>query len=209
LADLALPDAAPSVLPYRTVIEPGPAGAAKAILYEEVTDPKVAQTQGGTLAITGNVVWSYASGGQAGPSVVGTVTIPDRKMTVKIVIHRNTDNSLPASHLIEVNVTTPSDATAFPGKSVQSVPTMVLKSSETDHGTALTGASATVNAGYYWIALSNSQKDLAANVALFKTKSWIDIYLVYQTGQRAILTLEEGPSGIQAFTQALNAWQTG
>jgi hypothetical protein len=179
----------------------------KATLYEEVTDPKAAP--GSTLAITGSVTWTYVANSADGPEVVGTITVPDRKMTVKLTVRRNLDNSLPASHMIEVLVTTPSDASAFPGKSVQSVPTMVLKTSETDHGTALTGASATVAAGFYWIALSGAQKDVTANLALFKTKTWIDLYLVYQTGQRAILTLEEGPSGTTAFNQALAAWQAG
>jgi hypothetical protein len=66
-----------------------------------------------------------------------------------------------------------------------------------------------VQSGLYWIALSNGQRDLASNVGLLRDRGWLDIRLVYQTGQRAILTLEKGPSGETAFARALQAWQTG
>jgi hypothetical protein len=182
----------------------GPVVTQKATLYEEPTNPGVAASQ--TLAIAGTVSWSFATGGADGPEVIGTVTIPDRKTTVKVTIRRNTDQSLPASHLVEVLVTTPTD---FPGKSVSNVPTMVLKPSEDARGDVLVGASATVAPGYYWIALSNAQQDLTKNIGLLRDREWIDIRLVYQSGQRAILTLEKGSSGGQAFAKALSAWQTG
>jgi len=86
---------------------------------------------------------------------------------------------------------------------------MVLKASEDGRGDALIGASATVADGFYWIALSSGQKDLTSNLGLLRDRGWIDIRLVYQTGQRAILTLEKGASGEQAFAKALTAWQTG
>jgi hypothetical protein len=180
------------------------AGTQKATLYEEPNDPNLAATS--TLAINGSVTWSFAGSGPDGPAIIGTVTIPDRKLKIQVTIRRNFDKSLPASHMVELLFDTPAD---FPGKGVQSVPTMVLKPSEDARGDALIGASATVASGFYWIALSNGQKDVASNINLLRDRGWIDIRLVYQSGQRAILTLEKGSTGEQAFAKALTAWQTG
>ena len=75
--------------------------------------------------------------------------------------------------------------------------------------TRLIPISITVAPGFYWIALSNAQRDQSSNVGLLRDRAWIDIRLVYQTGQRAILTLEKGTSGETAFARALTAWRTG
>jgi hypothetical protein len=182
-------------------VAPLPTGAQKAVLYEEPVDPTLAATQ--TLAISGNVTWTFAATGPDGPEIVGTVSIPDRKLNMTVTIRRNRDTGLPASHMVEVRID------AAPDKTIQTVPTMVMKSSEDSRGDVLIGASATVAQGYYWIALSGAQRDVSSNLGLLRDRGWIDIRLVYQSGQRAILTLEKGASGETAFARALSAWRTG
>jgi hypothetical protein len=185
----------------QTPVAPLPTGAQKAVLYEEPVDPALAATS--TLAIPGNVTWNFVANGPDGPEVVGTVSVPDRKLKLTVTIRRNRDPGLPASHMVEVRVDTP------PDKTIQTVPTMVMKSSEDSRGDVLIGASATVAQGFYWIALSGAQRDVSSNLGLLRDRGWIDIRLVYQSGQRAILTLEKGASGETAFARALSAWRTG
>ena len=47
---------------------------------------------------------------------------------------------------------------------------------------------------------------MAQNIALMRERNWIDIPLVYQNDQRAILTLEKGTPGQRVFEKALAAW---
>jgi hypothetical protein len=95
----------------------------------------------------------------------------------------------------------------FPGKSIKNVPRLVLKDSDTaTRGQPLIGATATITDGFFWIALSGVEADVAANIAMLRDRGWFDIPLVYETGQRAILTIGKGSTGKQAFDLALAAW---
>ena len=135
--------------------------------------------------------------------MVANLDVPDRGLKVKLTIHKNTDNTLPASHLVEVVVTT---TAAFPGKGVSSIPRLVLKPSEDARGQPLIGATAKVADGYFWIALSAVPADVDNNMQLLKERDWIDLPLVYDTGQRAILTFEKGTPGDRVLAQAMAAW---
>ncbi len=176
--------------------------AQKAVLYEEPPDSAAAAS--GVVAINGSVTWRYVADSPDGPDITGNVDVPERQMNVKLTIRRNTDSTLPASHLVEVVVDTPTD---FPGKGIKSVPRLILKDSEAaTRGQPLIGATATITDGFFWIALSGVDADVTANLAMLRDNGWIDVPLVYATGQRAILTIEKGPAGDQAFKQALTAW---
>ena len=62
-------------------------------------------------------------------------------MTIHLVVRSNTDPTLPASHIIEVEIDTPPD---FAGEGIRSVPRLVLKSGEKDGGDPLIGAAAII-----------------------------------------------------------------
>ena len=127
-------------------------------------------------------------------------------MSVRFALHKNTDQTLPASHLIEVVVDMPAD---FPGKAIKTVPRVVMKPTEDARGQALVGAPAKVTDGFFWVALSAAEGDVTSNLALLRDADWIDLPFVYETGQRAILTFEKGAAGEQVFDQAIAAWSQG
>ena len=178
--------------------------AQKAVLYEEPLDSTKAAA--GVTQINAAVTWSYVTDPTNGPSVIANLDVPDRGLKVTLTIHKNSDKTLPASHLIEVVVDT---TAAFPGKGVASIPRLVLKPSEDARGEPLIGATAKVADGYFWIALSALPADVTSNLSLLKERDWIDLPLVYDTGQRAILTFEKGTPGDRVLAQAINAWGTG
>ncbi|MCB1496388.1 MAG: hypothetical protein KDJ86_11415, partial [Bauldia sp.] len=178
--------------------------AQKAILYEEPVGD--AGDGAGVTAINAAVTWRFIEDGPNGPEVEARLDVPERDMTVRFTFHKNQDATLPASHLIEVTVDTPAN---FPGQGVNEVPRVVLKSSEEERGQPLVGAAAKVADGFFWIALSANQNDIAANVALLRARNWIDLPFVYGTGQRAILTFEKGTPGERVFEEAFAAWGTG
>jgi hypothetical protein len=44
------------------------------------------------------------------------------------------------------------------------------------------------------------------NLKLLKENSWLDVMIVYRNGSRAVLAIDKGPSGEQAFNEAFAAW---
>ncbi len=178
--------------------------AQKAVLYEEPLDSTKAAN--GVTQINAAVTWSYVPDNASGAAVIANLDVPDRGLKITLTIHKNTDKTLPASHLIEVTVNT---TAAFPGKGISSIPRLVLKPSEDARGQPLIGATAKVQDGLFWIALSALDADVQSNLSLLKDRDWFDLPLVYDTGQRAILTFEKGTPGDRALAQAMTAWAGG
>ena len=185
---------------------PVPPVAQKAVLYEEGTN---GQTQ--AQVTQGRVVWQVTreNTDPTKPPVTllkARVEIPERNISLNIVMHPNADQSFPASHLIEMKFMTPPD---FDGKSIVNVPGMIMKSTEQDRGEPLTGASAKVSNGYFWIALGANPADRTKNLSLIKDRGWIDIPILYETNRRAILTLEKVGAGDRVVADAFSAWGQG
>jgi hypothetical protein len=175
--------------------------AQRAVLYEEPQAGSSADS--GVLAFNASVVWNFMAKPGEEPEIDGNLTVPDRGLDVKLHIRRNTDATLPASHVVEVVVETKPN---FPGRAIRDIPRIVLKPSEDARGQPLIGASAKVADGFFWIALSGVDADVKTNLQLLKDNSWIDLPLVYETGQRAILTFEKGTPGERVFAKALELW---
>jgi hypothetical protein len=170
-----------------------------AVLYETPLDM---ETTGYVTAIAATVNWRFEDDVTYGPEIRADLQVPERQMTLHLVIRSNTDPTLPASHIVEMEIDTPPD---FPGKSIRGVPRLVLKSSENDAGEPLIGAAVTISGGYFWIALSAADTHLARNLQLLKEGSWIDLPLIYESGQTAVLSFAKGTAGADVFERALTA----
>ena len=179
--------------------------AQKAVLYEEPVN-STGSSNSGVTALNATVTWRYVENSANGPSIEANLQVPKRNLNVKLTIHKNADKSLPASHLIEVQIDAPPD---IPGKGIKKVPRIVMKPTEEAQGDPLVGAEAKITDGFFWIALSASQADVSSNLALLRDREWIDLPFVYETGQRAILMFKKGVEGDQVFQKAMAAWQTG
>jgi len=137
-------------------------------------------------------------------AVRGDVEVPERKMSVTLSFRRNTDASLPASHTVEIVFTLPPDTTSG---GVQKVPGVLMKQAEQTRGVPLAGLAVPVTPGYFLIGLSSLESDMQRNVQLLKERSWFDIPIIYNNNRRAILALEKGTPGEQAFNQAFATWK--
>ncbi|TBW35955.1 hypothetical protein EYW49_15170 [Siculibacillus lacustris] len=191
----------PDPVPQQAV----PLVAQSAILYEE------GKAGGGQAQISpGKVVWQV----QPDPTdpkpgamlLKARVEIPDRNVVVLIQMHPNGDTSFPASHMVEIKFNLPPD---FDGKSIGSVPGLIMKASEQARGDALTGAAAKVSDNFFWIALSATEADKQRNLKSLRERGWIDLPVLYESGRRAILTIEKGSAGERAVADALTAWGQG
>lgn len=187
--------------PASDAADPDALVAQHATLYEEPLNQAAAAN--GVVAINAAVTWSYVASGTEGPEIVGNIDVPERNLKIKLTIRKNSDQTLPASHVVEVVLTVPGN---FPGKGIRDVPRLVLKPAEDARGQPLIGASAKVDTGFFWIALSGEGQDVTANLKLLKERDWFDLPLLYESGQRAIITFEKGTPGERVFDKALTAW---
>lgn len=60
--------------------------------------------------------------------------------------------------------------------------------------------------GVFLSGLSNNAIDVGRNIQLLRERAWFDNPIVYANQHRAILAVEKGESGQQAFEAAFAAW---
>ncbi len=179
-----------------------PVVAQSAILYEEGSSPDKNSID------SGRVVWSVVqestgNGEETIPAIRGRVEIPDRSAVLIMTIKRNSDQALPASHLIELIFAVPDD---FSGGTIENINRYVLKENEQGQGEALVGVPARIADGIFLIALNNLDDAKKKNTSLLRERDWIDIPMQYRTGRRALMTIEKGVPGEKVFKEVFDAW---
>ncbi|MBS7696619.1 MULTISPECIES: histidine kinase [unclassified Chelatococcus] len=183
----------------------GVAVAQRASLYEESPD----NPQGAPLVRAGRTTWRIDSinPGQGEPleSVVhADVEVPEAGLSLALVLRRNRDTTLPASHTVELTFR---NTSGDPARSVRDVGVMQLKADEGGRGTPLAGLPVPVTENIFLIGLSNLSADMERNASLLKSQAWIDLPLRFANGRRAVLAFEKGVSGDQAINEAFRLWQ--
>lgn len=173
--------------------------AQRAILYEEAPD-----RQGGS-AYNGQVEWRTepVSGTPGETQLRADIRVPERSLQLSLVFRRNLDQTLPASHTIDIQFTLPAD---FPNAGIANVPGILFKPTEDAGGTALAGLSVRVMSNFFLIGLSSAPADQTSNLQAIREQPWIDLPILYENGRRAVLTIEKGTPGEQAFKAAFEAW---
>ncbi len=182
--------------------DPASAGAnasAQSLLLEASTDGN-----SGAVPFSGTVEWSRGVDELGEPTLIGQANIPARNMKVKVLIRRNGDASLPASHLMEIDFDV---SETFVGGAVAGLPGILLKNEELVQGVALVGASARVVGNSFLFALSAADQDIRTNLDLLENRKWMDLALIYASGNRAIITLEKDDAAQALFRDVMAQWQ--
>jgi hypothetical protein len=178
-----------------------PVGSEKMFLYEE----RLGQTS--PTAIEGSVTWTLQQekgpDGRPEPSVQGSISVPERGLTAMITFKRNSDPSLPASHLVELVFSVPPN---FEGGSIDSVQRIAMKATEQDRGDPLIAVPAKITDDFHMVALNDFPDARKTNLDLLRNRDWIDIPVTYRNGRRALLTMEKGQTGTDDFNKAITAW---
>jgi hypothetical protein len=181
---------------------PAAAVAQRVVLYEEdPTEPRGKRFVGSAIWRTETV--SPGPGRAPVLAVVADIEIPERKISMTWSLRRNTDQSLPASHTVEVMFKLPAD---FSSGSISNVPGILMKQSEQHRGVPLAGLAVKVTNGFFLIGFSAVETDRERNILLLKERSWLDVPVIYTNNRRAILALEKGTPGERAFEEAFKAW---
>jgi len=179
-----------------------PEAAQRAVLFEE--DANTPQGR----KIVGSVVWrteSVSPGPGRPPELAARadIKIPERGMIATLSLRRNSDQSLPASHVIEVKFTLQPQ---FPGGGIANVPGFLTKDSEQSRGKPLAGVAVKVSSGFFMFGLSAVDADRQRNLQMLKDEGWIDIAIYYSSGERAILAVQKGQTGVRVFNDVFAAW---
>lgn len=157
----------------------------------------------GAVPFSGTVDWSRGVDELGQPTLLATANIPARNLSVDLLIRRNADPTLPASHLMEVDF---SVTESFIGGAIAGLPGILLKNEELVRGVPLVGASARVIGNSFLFALSASDQDIGTNTNLLRSRKWMDLAMVYATGSRAIITLEKDAAAQALFDEVMATW---
>lgn len=173
----------------------------QALLYEERGG-----TQSGSVE-RGNVVWSVIEespneGEPAEPAIRGNLTMPDSKVEMKLTIRRNTDESIPASHLIEIVFNVPED---FSGGVIDNVQRITFKDTEQAPGNPLIAVPSKIADNFFIIWLNDARTAQDTNLSVMRRLQWIDVPISYRNGRRALISLEKGIPGEKVFNEVLGA----
>ncbi|MCZ4290358.1 hypothetical protein [Hoeflea alexandrii] len=173
----------------------------KMILYEERLGQQSLEVKPGTVVWT--LVSEQTGDGPDEQVIRGEINNPDKGLSALLTIKRNTDASLPASHIVEIVFALPTD---FDGGAIDQLQRIAMKQTEADQGTPLIAVPAKITQDFYMVALNDLEEARKENTELLRNRNWIDIPVVYSNGRQALITLEKGASGTEVFNQALDAW---
>ncbi len=155
---------------------------------------------------SGTVLWRLenaggADGGQLRPAIRGDVDFPDAKVKATILIQRNVDQALSASHTISI-------ALKFLGgdvKGVSQIGNIELRRPDAQRGQPVAGIPVPINESNFLIGLMRGPAE-ARNLQLLRTPAIIDIPLKLSDNRLATFNLEKGASGERVFSDALDSW---
>ncbi|MCY6379329.1 hypothetical protein [Hoeflea prorocentri] len=175
----------------------------KMFLYEERLG------QQAPTAEEGSVVWSIVRESPGDnlppePAIEAQINVPGKGLSAILTIKRNADQSLPASHLIEIVFAVTEE---FDGNGIGSIQNFALKQTEQDTGDSLIAVPAKITDSFFMIALNDYVEAVQLNLRLLRERNWIDLPVSYGNGRRALLTLEKGSTGAEVFDQVIRAWE--
>ena len=177
--------------------------AQRARLYEENKDDPQSPS-----VLDARAIWELqhvvAGSEQARETVVrATIDVPRANMSLNLLLRRNEDATLRASHSMELTFSTPPRE---PARIVKEVGLPQFKSEEVVRGTPLVGLPVPVKDNLFLIGLSNVEEDRERNLDLLLTRNWVDLPVRFVSGTRAILSFEKGNAGSDIMKQAHATW---
>jgi hypothetical protein len=157
--------------------------------------------------VVGTAVWSIVpapAGQPAGIGVKAEVDIPDLKMHASMIMRKNFDASLPASHTIDLRV---SFAPGSPIKGIKDIALPLMRRDDPPAADALTGVRVKISDNYFLIGLNRDAGDVTHNTQEIADRAWFDFPMQLDDDRIAKLTFEKGADGEKIMAQALAAWK--
>ena len=199
LADCLKPSPAPTVPAANPSL---PIASRAAMLVATVADASKPQIS------VGNAVWSLVPAPAGQPaSAIGVkseVDIPDLKMHASMVLRKNFDTSLPASHTIDLRVSFEAGSTV---KGIKDIALPLMRRDDPPAADALTGVRVKISDNYFLVGLNRGDSEIQRNVQEIAERGWFDFPMQLDDDRIAKLTFEKGTDGEKVVAQALAAWK--
>ena len=133
----------------------------------------------------------------------GHAEFPEAKFAVDLVIRRNTDSTLPATHTITISV---SGESSHETRAVKTFGALTVKDQPNALSPPLRGVMMPLTETASLLALYNTPQDSKANMELLRTRDWFDLPLTYMSNQNALVVFEKGTEGRRVFDEAFRDW---
>jgi len=159
-------------------------------------------------AYNGTVVWRLENvGGDEGEplksAIRGDIDLPDGKLKATLLIQKNLDAALSASHTITVSFTLAPDSEL---KGVKAIAPLQMRRPEAQSGDKLTGIPVEITANTFLIGLMRGGEAEAHNLKLLRSPWLIDLPMQLSDGRVATINLEKGSAGDRVFADAIDSW---
>lgn len=153
------------------------------------------------------VVWRLENvgGGPGEPvssAIRGDVDIPDGKMKLTLLIQKNNDSALSASHTINVSF---KPAPGSPLGGVKAIGPIQMRRADAQAGEKVFGIPVPITENNFLIGLMRGDHE-ARNIQLLRSFAVIDLPLQFTDGRPATINMEKGPSGDRIFADAIDSW---
>jgi hypothetical protein len=155
----------------------------------------------------GSTVWSTipaAPGEPASVALKADADIPDLKMHATMILRKNTDPTLEATHTIDLKFSFAEGAPITGFKDVGLPQMRMLDSTASE---TLNSVKVKISDVYFLIALAKSDQALARNVDLMKTRAWFDFPLLLNDDRIAKLVFQKSADGEAMLEKAFDAWK--
>jgi hypothetical protein len=181
---------------------PIPVARRAALLVEAPEEPSK------VITFRGTVVWRVdnVSNGPDEPlsmAVRADIDIPEEKLQVAMMLQKNFDGTLPASHTMKLMFAVPQDS---PLGNIKQISVVQMRREDNPTGESLMGITVPVMENSFLVGFARGQAE-ASNLDLLRSREWLDVPMVLANGHIAKLTFEKGPSGQRALDDAMASWQ--
>jgi hypothetical protein len=189
--------------PSLSLAEPPAAVARRAALLVEAPEE-----QSKVKVRLGTVIWRIENinngpGEPLGMAVRAEIDIPEDKLQAVLTFQKNSDSTLPASHVMKLRfVTQPGGAMG----NVNRINVPYMRREDAQTGDPLNGVPVPIMENSFLVGLAKGPAE-ATNLDLVRTREWVDVPMVFANGKIAKLTFEKGTSGQRAIEDALAAWK--
>ena len=135
--------------------------------------------------------------------VKAEIAIPGLKMHASMIMRKNFDASLPASHTIDLRLTFDPGS---PIKGVKDIALPLMRRDDPPAADALTGVRVKISENYFLIGLNRADADVARNTQLIAERGWFDFPIQLDDDRIAKLTFEKGHDGDRIIADAIAKW---
>jgi predicted aspartyl protease len=143
----------------------------------------------------GTTIWAIVPAPAGQPAAIGVkaeVDVPDLKMHVSMIIRKNFDANLPASHTIDLRMNFDPTSTI---KGVKDIALPLMRRDDPPAADALSGVRVKISDNYFLIGLNRGDADVARNVQEIGERTWFDFPMQLDDDRIAKLTFEKGAEG--------------